>query len=453
MTEEQIAELQQRLEMRERQMEAVHRISAALFSKNSLDDLLRETLHAALETVDAEAGSILLYEADKRKLVFQYVVGNADLIGRELDPDDPKAKASAVFRSGKSLLTLDTRKDTYNSTFDDVTGFHTESILTAPLTTMGGDAIGVMQALNKRHGVFDGDDRDLIEIVCSLAATSIVNARLAEEAQLAAVARAVGDLSHDIKNALTPIETTLDTTVLAFIEPMYADLDALAAHPPADVAETLARIETAVLPLRDWYPDMKVAVMDGSADIREMVSEIADYLKGTQSTHSVVGEIRPIIEERLRRLRVVAKDRRVTVHLDEMNPIPAFQFDSRLVGRAVFNLVNNALNALQDAVKKKVLELRPGGFHVWIRLSSVAEGTFPDGSYCLIEVQDDGPGIPPVVKESLFTPKAISTTPGGTGIGTRFVRSVADAHGGAVGVTSELGHGACFWLKLPLNLP
>ena len=117
----------------------------------------------------------------------------------------------------------------------------------------------------------------------------------------------------------------------------------------------------------------------------------------------------------------------------------------------MFNLVNNALNAVDDAVKKKIMELRPEGFNVWVKISAVREGTYPTGNYCLIEILDDGPGIPPRVKESLFTPKAISTTPGGTGIGTRFVKSVADAHGGEVGVESEPGCGARFWLKLPLN--
>ncbi len=55
------------------------------------------------------------------------------------------------------------------------------------------------------------------------------------------------------------------------------------------------------------------------------------------------------------------------------------------------------------------------------------------------------------MKSSLFTDQTISTTPGGTGIGTRFVKSVADAHGGQVGVESEIGHGSRFWMKLPLE--
>ena len=446
--EEQVTKMKQRLEMRERQVDAVHRISAALYSKNDLDSLLRETLHVALETVEADAGSILLFEPIKNKLVFHYVVGKTELVGREIDPQHEVAKAAAVFRSGETLLTRDTRTETYQKDFDNETGFHTESLITVPLKTYGGAPIGVMQALNKRRSHFDKDDQELLEIVSSLAATSIVNARLGEDARLAAVAGALGDLSHDIKNAMTPIETMVDTTIEAFIKPMYTDLDTLIATNATDVQGVV----DATLPLRDWYPEMRGAVADGCADVREMVSEIADYIKGTQTTNIENGDVTAVIEEKLRRLRVVAQNRRVTIHLEAAPDIPEFPFDRRLLGRAVFNLVNNALGAISDAVKKRTLELRPEGFNIRVRISAVPQGDFPNGNYCLVETLDDGPGIPPHVKASLFSPQgAISTTPGGTGIGTRFVKSVADAHSGAVGVESDPGCGARFWMKLPMR--
>ncbi|HZO88011.1 MAG TPA: GAF domain-containing sensor histidine kinase [Chthonomonadaceae bacterium] len=448
---EDIHHLNQCLSMRDRQIEAVHRISAALFSKTSLDSLLRETLRVFLETVDADAGSIWLYDDEKRKLVCRHVYrGAASLIGYELDPEDPNAKAAMVYRTGQSLIT-DTRTQTYNKSVDDRTGYHTDKILTVPLKNLGGEPIGVMQALNKRAGQFDQDDLELMEIVSSLAATSIVNARLAEEAQLAAVARAVGDLGHDIKNALTPIETMVDTTIGSFIAPMYTELDQLLAEWQQTNPDLAITLQQATDALREWYPEMETAVKDGCADIREMVSEIADYIKGAQATNIEAGNLKEVIEERLRRLNVVARNRRVTLHLEGMETVPPFAFDRRLLGRAIFNLVNNALGAINDAVKKKVLPYRPEGFNIWVRASAVTGGAFPAGNYCLIEVQDDGPGIPPRVKSSLFTDQTISTTPGGTGIGTRFVKSVADAHGGQVGVESEIGHGSRFWMKLPLE--
>jgi len=452
MTEESVSALQARLEMRERQIEAMHRISAALFSKTSLDDLLRETLTVSLHTVQADAGSILLFDRERHVLVFRYVIGGAtELVGREFDPiTDLKGNASRVFRTGEALITPDTSSSGHNPKFDHDTGYVTKNMLTVPLKNMN-ETIGVMQALNRRSGQFDQDDQDLLEIVSSLASTSIVNATLAQEAQLAAVARAVGDLGHDIKNALTPIETMVETTVQAFIVPMFEELDALAASWQDSDPEKAQLMQAPTQLLRDWYPEMQGSVQDGCADIREMVSEIADYIKGAQATHFENNRVDEVIQERLRRLMVLARNRRVALNLEDMTAVPPFPFDNRLLGRAIFNLVNNALGAINDAVKRKNLEMRPEGFNIRITATAVTDGVFPEGNYCCINVEDDGPGIPPHVRESLFTSKAISTTPGGTGIGTRFVKSVADAHHGTVGVISEPGNGSCFWIKLPLT--
>src|ERR1700722_14573176 len=117
MTEETLTELQNRLENRERQIAAMHRISAALFSKTDTDSLLRETLTVALETVDADAGSLLLFDPQRGKLVFRYVIGEAaaTLRGREIDLiEHASSKAATVFRTGEPSITSDTRVDIHD---------------------------------------------------------------------------------------------------------------------------------------------------------------------------------------------------------------------------------------------------------------------------------------------------------------------------------------------------
>lgn len=449
--DEQVEELKSRLDLRERQLAALHQISAALFSKSHMDQVLQETLHALLDIVDATAGSLLMYDRESRKLVFRHVVGKTELIGMEIDPEqDQTGKAATVFRTGESLLTLDTSKEGHNATFDDITGFKTQSILTVALKNIGGEPSGVLQALNKRHGVFDDDDIEILEIVSGQAATTIENARLAQEAQLAAVARAVGDLGHDVGNALTPIDSAVETLILGCLEPMFEQVDRIAskyrdAHP-----EIVTAYENAMKDTREEYPYTQGSVKEGCGDITEMVGEIADYVKGTQAVNMQKNDLGKVIRDRVGRLERLAQQRKVALHLEGLEDVPSFLFDRRLLRRAIYNLVNNALGALNDAVKKGTLEYR-SQYNIWVRARAVCEGEFPNGNYCQIEVEDDGAGIPSHVKASLFTPNTISTTPGGTGIGTRFVKDVTDRHGGIVGVDSEFGHGAKFWIRLPLN--
>ncbi|MHB8995136.1 MAG: hypothetical protein ACYC63_07800 [Armatimonadota bacterium] len=95
-----VQDLQAKLAQRDRQLASIHKITAALSTVTKLNEVIREALRVSLDCVDAAAGSVILYNAEKDKLVFQYVIGaKADeLIGMELNPD--QGLAGAVFQSG-----------------------------------------------------------------------------------------------------------------------------------------------------------------------------------------------------------------------------------------------------------------------------------------------------------------------------------------------------------------
>jgi two-component system sensor histidine kinase FlrB len=97
-----------------------------------------------------------------------------------------------------------------------------------------------------------------------------------------------------------------------------------------------------------------------------------------------------------------------------------------LVG-AILNLAGNALDAAgADAV-------------VEIEASEC-------GGRAEIRVRDNGPGVPPALRERIFEP-FYTTRSGGTGLGLAVVRTVALAHGGAVEL-EDSERGACFCLRL-----
>ena len=57
--------------------------------------------------------------------------------------------------------------------------------------------------------------------------------------------------------------------------------------------------------------------------------------------------------------------------------------------------------------------------------------------------------MPEHVRERMFTDNAVSTKPGGTGLGTRIVKNVVDSHHGTIRVDSETGKGTTFTIQLP----
>jgi two-component system phosphate regulon sensor histidine kinase PhoR len=112
----------------------------------------------------------------------------------------------------------------------------------------------------------------------------------------------------------------------------------------------------------------------------------------------------------------------------------------QLLQQAVGNLVNNAIKygPRQSVVRVGASTRRlPGG-----------------RAELLIEVRDEGPGIPPEHLPRVFerfyrVDKARGREQGGTGLGLAIVKHIAQLHGGSVDVESEVGRGSVFRLQLP----
>ncbi|MBX9724000.1 MAG: ATP-binding protein, partial [Candidatus Obscuribacterales bacterium] len=72
-----------------------------------------------------------------------------------------------------------------------------------------------------------------------------------------------------------------------------------------------------------------------------------------------------------------------------------------------------------------------------------------------IKVIDQGRGIPEKLQSVIFEPfeqveKADASEKKGTGLGLFIVKSIVESHNGEIGVQSEEGKGACFWIRLPI---
>jgi signal transduction histidine kinase len=84
-------------------------------------------------------------------------------------------------------------------------------------------------------------------------------------------------------------------------------------------------------------------------------------------------------------------------------------------------------------------------------LASVAEPgeDHPHGTLTLV-LADQGPGVPPEIRESLFEPFVTRGKKGGTGLGLAVARRFVEDHGGALDLLTE-GPGARFRIVLPLG--
>lgn len=121
-------------------------------------------------------------------------------------------------------------------------------------------------------------------------------------------------------------------------------------------------------------------------------------------------------------------NRRIVATLDSDLP-PLHGVRDQFV-QIVFNLVLNAIDAT----------VKGGRIEVSVRDA---------GDEVTLEVSDDGCGMAPEVTARLFRPY-FTTKKHGTGLGLFVIRRIAEAHGGTVGVESEVGRGTTFRVTLPL---
>ncbi len=409
-------ECEQQLTLARRQLEAVQQVSAALYSITDTNALLRQALETSMEVVDADAGSILLHNAAENTLVFRHAIGSVagSLVGTSLDLSLGKGIAAQVFASGQGRLTPDVEADTdHVGTVDARTGYQTRSLMTVPLHTRGGAPLGVIQLVNKHTGSFDAADMAVIEIVSSLVTMSAQNALLAREANLAAIARSVGEISHDIGNMLTHVLPYVET-----LEVFIADVRAGKPHALED--------------LESFYGEVRENVAEGVGQVKARTREIASALKGEVAPLDFKpGSPLDTAQRVANSLAGAAALAGVALRAKGDMQLQAV-FDSSRLYNALFNLVNNALPET------------PSGGTITLTVASD-----PDPAYYTVACTDTGAGMPPEVRAKLFTDAAYSTKPGGTGLGTRIVRRIVEQHRGRPSVQSVPGQGTEITLRLP----
>jgi signal transduction histidine kinase len=244
--------------------------------------------------------------------------------------------------------------------------------------------------------------------------------QLLEEAKLAEVSRVLGDIGHDIKNMLMPVLSGADLLK-----------DELDEQFPSLIREKAKGAETSYANSLDLIR----MIVTNAKRIQDRVREIAEAVKGvTSPPHFTPCQMHSIVDGVYETLRTYAKEKDITLNSEHLETLPLLEGDERRLFNALYNLVNNAIPEI------------PRGGSVTIR-GSVRE----DSNTLYLAVTDTGRGMPPEIRDRLFTSQAISTKATGTGLGTKIVKDVIMIHHGTIRVESEEGKGTTFHIQLPIS--
>ena len=206
------------------------------------------------------------------------------------------------------------------------------------------------------------------------------------------------------------------------------------------LTETVARdLEQVDVPDRIRDRILKIDVETGH--LVQMVNELLDLsrIEGG-ATQLLLDEVDmgDVIRSAIDRLRPFAERQEVTLDADlpSDGALPRIWGDEERLGQLLVNLLHNAVKFSRPAA------------HV------VVAATARDGEL-LVEVRDQGVGIPPADLDRVFerfykVDKARVRGQGGTGLGLAIARHIVEGHGGRISVESEEGSGSTFSFAIPI---
>ena len=189
--------------------------------------------------------------------------------------------------------------------------------------------------------------------------------------------------------------------------------------------------------------DRFLAEIEGEVDrLSTMVNDLLDLSRieaGLDPSQRTQVELANIASDVYETFRVRAERAEIVLRSSIQPGLPGVLGNEDQLRRMLYNLVDNAIKYTS----------REGGVDIDLKESDRA-------GYLVLSVRDTGYGIAPAnlphIFERFYRVEATRPRYGpshGSGLGLPIARSIAEAHGGAIGVTSQLGVGTTFWVELP----
>jgi two-component system, NtrC family, sensor histidine kinase HydH len=226
----------------------------------------------------------------------------------------------------------------------------------------------------------------------------VADIRLREAERLAAMGKAVSGLAHDLKTPLIAIH--------GLSRLVQKELEGCGQH--------------------QVKLDM---IVEESQRLEKMVNEMLDFSRSLE-LHPSKEDMNRIVGQCVEIVAGPASEKRVSVH-SQLQDLPPFAFDPVRMKQVLINLLINAIEA------------SPRG-------GTVVVSVYRRRRTAILDVADEGPGIPTEHRREIFFP-FFTTKKEGTGLGLCIAKKIIEAHEGQLEALDNPGRGAIFRIEIPLN--
>jgi two-component system, NtrC family, sensor kinase len=444
------------------ELRALGEVSQAVNSTLDLETVLSTIVAKAVQLSGTEAGAIYVFDDLQREFRLRATYGmDRELIDalrqQHIVFDDPNITPG--FLEGDAIQMPDLREGVSSVVNEIVLRAGFRALLVTPLL-LGKEIVGMLVVRRRTPGVFPQNTVDLIKTFAAQSAVAIQNARLFEN-----VDTRTRELARSLEDLRTAQDRLIQTEKLASLGQLTAGI----AHEIKNPLNFVNNFSSVSVELID---ELREALGGAHLDskLRAEISEIADTLQGNldkvvqhgKRADAIVknmllhsrqgsGEHRPVdinalVEESLNLAYHGARAEKqgFTVTLERSFDPAAGEADlfPQEITRALLNLISNGFYA---AAKRKA-EANGGDYE-----PTLAAATKNLGDRVEIRIRDNGTGIPPEVKEKLFSP-FFTTKPAGEGTGLGLSIShdiIVKQHGGSIEVDTQPGEFTEFRIVLP----
>jgi signal transduction histidine kinase len=405
----------------------LYEIARELASMVNLDDILDLILTRALALVKAERGFIVLADEPAGEEGFRIAVARQFSL-EEVDDGEVRLSRSLIGRvmqTRQAVVTTNAQEDPRFQSSASIVNYRIRSVMAVPLIYER-DLLGAIY-LDTRitERLFTQEDLALLQALGNQAAIAL---------HMAQLYRHLEQRNQELQQALAELRATQDELIRS--ERLSA-VGRLASGIIHDFKTPMTTIKgyAAFLGRDDLPPAQRKqfaqTVMNAVDILVGMAQEILDFVQGGGALQMEPVPLDAFVQEVVDFLREDFRERHITIHT-QLEYRGVVSLDKGKMRRVLVNIAGNARDALNG---------QPGTFTIISRRQD---------DQVVLELIDDGPGIPPEILPNLFQPFVTHGKAHGTGLGLAISKKIVEDHGGTIAVMTGLPKGAGFVITLPL---
>jgi PAS domain S-box-containing protein len=368
--------------------EALLRISMALPAYPDLEDILDYISSEIKLLLNVDGAIVILLDEEKKELFFlgtAYEDRATQKRAKEIRFPADKGVSGKVIETGEPIIVSDTSKDpNYYSVVDEQLGYNSRNMLDVPLRSSN-RIVGVLCAINKKEGVFDNTDVDLLSMIGGTVALSVENARVSNELKKAykevtslnrAKDNVINHLSHELKTPVAVLASSLniltrklvalpEETWKPSIERAQRNLDRIKdiEYEVEDIMRDKQHKTYGLLSLiLDQYTDELESLITEEAGDVPIVERVRRRIEEIFGPKEIIQEeiiLDEYVKERLEYSKLLFSHRQVEI-IHNLVPTPPIYMPSDPLQKVIDGLIKNAVENTPDEGKIEITVRKKG---------------------------------------------------------------------------------------------